>query len=77
MPERLDWDDAEALAQILFERFPDTDPLSVHPAELFRWVSEIPEFTAREDSGGAGEQISAHLETIRRAWADEREDHVA
>lgn len=71
MPDQLTWDDAEELGYLLFERFPDTDPLTVHYTELLRWVREIPEF---ESPGGYEEPTQGKLEEIRRAWYEERRD---
>lgn len=71
MADELTWDDAEELGYMLFERFPDTDPLTVHYTELLRWVREIPTFSP---TGGYDEPTVAKLEEIRRAWAEEWRD---
>jgi len=71
MADELSWDDAEELGYLLFERFPDTDPLTVHYTELLRWVREMPAFNT---AAGYDEPTVEELEEIRRAWSEERRE---
>ncbi|MBU0549866.1 Fe-S cluster assembly protein IscX [Myxococcota bacterium] len=57
------WVDVHAIGEILYDRFPDTEPLSVRFTDLMRWVMEIPEF--EDDPARCGEKI---LEGIQMAW---------
>ena len=60
------WKDAEDIAQLLMERHPDTDPLTVRFTELHKWVVALPGFT--DDPKASNEKI---LEAIQMAWLDE------
>ncbi len=60
------WRDAEDIALELFEKFPDTDPMTVRFTDLHRWVTELPEFG--DDPKASNEGI---LETIQMAWVEE------
>ena len=62
----LSWRDAEDIAQVLSEKFPETDPLSVRFTDLHRWVTELAEF--RDDAKASNEGI---LEKIQMAWVEE------
>ena len=60
------WTDVHAIGEILYDRFPDLDPLSIRFTDLMQWVQEIPEF---EDSADrCGERV---LEAIQMAWLSE------
>ncbi|MGH9467043.1 MAG: Fe-S cluster assembly protein IscX [Terriglobales bacterium] len=65
MAEVLSWDDAEEIAQILRERFPDNDPETVAELEIARWVREIPML---EGEPAAGVAFGRQIEAIREAW---------
>jgi FeS assembly protein IscX len=62
----LTWRDAEDIAILLAEKFPDTDPLTVRFTDLHRWVTELPGFA--DDSKVSNEST---LEAIQMAWHDE------
>ena len=62
----LTWKDAEDIAIVLMEKFPDTDPLTVRFTDLHRWVTELPGFT--DDPKASNEGV---LEAIQMAWQDE------
>lgn len=62
----LTWQDNLEVALLLSEKYPDTDPLSVHFKELHRWVTELPEF---EDNPKASNE--GILEAIQMAWYEE------
>lgn len=63
MPEDLDWNDADELAQILQARFPDSDPDQMSDLEIARWVHEIPTFRPQAES-----PVEAKIAAIRAAW---------
>lgn len=62
----LKWTDSEQIAALLYERFPDVDPLTVRFTDLHRWVCELEEFD--DDPKNSNE---AKLEAIQAAWVDE------
>lgn len=62
------WTDTRDIAIALFEKFPDTDPLSVRFTDLHKWVTELPKF--QDDPKNSNEKI---LESIQMNWLDERE----
>lgn len=65
------WTDVHAIGEILYDRFPDTDPLTIRFTDLLQWVQEIPEFD--DDPDRCGEKV---LEAIQMAWLSEwKEDH--
>jgi len=66
MARGLKWTDSEDIGILLFEKFPDTDPLSVRFTDLHRWVTELPGF---EDDPKASNE--AKLEAIQMAWHEE------
>lgn len=67
----LKWKDVHAIGEILSDRFPDIDPLSVRFTDLMRWVLEIEEFD--DDPERCGEKV---LEAIQMVWLDEwKQDH--
>lgn len=66
---RLTWSDSEDIAIALYERFPETDPLTVRFVDLHRWVTEIPGFA--DDPKLSNE---AKLEAIQMAWLEEFKD---
>jgi len=62
------WTDTLEIAIALAERHPDVDPQTIRFTDLFRWVTELPEFD--DDPKHSGEKI---LEAIQMAWIDEVE----
>ncbi len=67
----LRWTDVHAIGEILYDRFPEMDPLTVRFTDMFQWVQEIPEFS--DDPDRCGERV---LEAIQMAWLGEwKEDH--
>jgi FeS assembly protein IscX len=62
----LTWDDTEAIALALYEKFPDLDPLTVRFTDLHRWITELSNF--RDDPKASSE---GKLEAIQMAWHDE------
>ena len=69
MTDELRWDDPHEIGFRLYEKFPDTDPLSVRFTDLHRWVTELEGFV--DDPAASNEGI---LEAIQMAWLDESED---
>ncbi len=67
---KLTWDDAEDIGIALYEKHPDTDPLSVRFTDLHRWVTELDEFT-----GDPAASTEAKLEAIQMAWYEEWKDN--
>jgi FeS assembly protein IscX len=68
----LKWTDRLAIAEELFDRFPDRHPLSgVRFTELHEWIVTLDDFD--DDPGGSSEGI---LESIQMAWwAEYKEEH--
>ena len=62
----LKWRDAEDIGIALSEKFPDTDPLTVRFTDLYKWVTELPDFA--DDPKSSNEST---LEKIQMAWLDE------
>jgi FeS assembly protein IscX len=60
------WTDISAIAEALFDKFPDVDPASVRFIDLHNWVVELDGFS--DDRSHGGEKI---LEAIQQAWIDE------
>ena len=61
------WTDADEIAPLLLERFPDTDPLTIRFPDLQRWVAELDGFA---DEPRPGPRL---LETIQRKWYERYE----
>ena len=62
----LTWDNYEDIGQALFERFPETDPLSVRFTDLLQWVRQLEGFTDDPQASTEGK-----LERIQMAWLEE------
>jgi FeS assembly protein IscX len=60
------WTDVHAIAEDLYDRFPDLDPLTVRFTDLHQWVTELEAFD--DDPERSGERV---LEGIQMAWLDE------
>lgn len=72
MPPKLTWQDAEDIALLLHERFPDVDPLTVRFTDLHRWVCELDAFGDDPQAASEGK-----LEAIQMAWHEEFTDDGA
>jgi FeS assembly protein IscX len=66
----LTWDHTEDIAIELYEKYPDTDPLTVRFTDLHRFVTELPEFS--DDPARSSE---GKLEAIQMAWYEEWKDN--
>jgi FeS assembly protein IscX len=69
MSNELHWTDTEAIALLLLEKWPETDPLTVRFTELHRMVTGLPGFA--DDPLQSNE---ARLEAIQMAWYEEWKD---
>ena len=66
---KVTWHDVEDIALALFEKFPDTVPLTVRFTDLHRWVTELDEFA--DDPKASSEP---KLEAIQMAWHEEYQE---
>ena len=60
------WTDTLRIAEALYDKFPDIDPLTVRFTDLHQWVCELDGF--EDDPERSGEKI---LEAIQMAWINE------
>jgi len=60
------WTDTLDIAIELYEKFPDTDPLTIRFTDLRDWVMALEEFD--DEPERCGERI---LEAIQMAWIEE------
>jgi FeS assembly protein IscX len=60
------WTDISAIAEALYDKFPDTDPSTIRFTDLHNWVLELDGFD--DDHSRGGEKV---LEAIQAAWIDE------
>jgi FeS assembly protein IscX len=67
---KLEWTMSEDIGIELYEKFPDTDPLTVRFTDLHKWVVELDDF---DDDPEASNE--AKLEAIQMAWYEEWKDN--
>lgn len=60
------WTDTQRIAEALYDKFPDTDPLTVRFTDLQKWVCELDDFDDQPNRSSEG-----ILESIQMAWMDE------
>ena len=60
------WQDAEDIGILLYEKFPDINPLTVRFTDLHRYVTELPGFDDNPKASSEG-----ILEAIQMAWHEE------
>ncbi len=60
------WTDSQRIAEALYDKFPEIDPLTVRFTDLRDWVMGLEEFD--DEAGHCGEKI---LEAIQMCWIDE------
>jgi FeS assembly protein IscX len=60
------WTDVSAIAEALYDKFPDIDPLTIRFVDLHNWVVALDGFD--DDHARGGEKV---LEAIQMAWIDE------
>ena len=65
----LTWNDAQAIGELLFEKFGSQDPLTMRFTDLHKAICELPEFA--DDPKLSNERT---LEAIQMAWYDEWKD---
>ena len=62
------WTDTIQIAEALYDRYPDIDPLTIRFTDLLQWVMQLDGFDYLESN--CGERI---LEAIQMAWIEESE----
>ena len=60
------WTDTIRIAETLYDKHPDVDPLTVRFTDLHRWVCALEDFD--DEPSRSNEKI---LEAIQMAWIDE------
>lgn len=60
------WIDSLAIAESLYDKYPDIDPKTIRFTDLREWVLGLEDFN--DDPNKSGEKI---LEAIQLAWIDE------
>ena len=60
------WTDVSAIAEALYDKYPDIDPLTIRFVDLHNWIVTLDGFDDEHDRGG--EKV---LEAIQMAWIDE------
>ena len=60
------WTDITAIAEALYDKHPDIDPLTIRFTDLHNWIVDLEEFD--DDHTRGGEKV---LEAIQQAWIDE------
>lgn len=60
------WTDSQAIAEALYDKFPDIDPKAIRFTDLMEWVLKLDGFDDAAEH--CGERI---LEAIQLAWIDE------
>lgn len=63
------WTDTQRIAEDLFDKYPDIDPLTVRFTDLHRMVCELEGFD--DDPMRSNEGL---LESIQMAWMEEAKD---
>ena len=60
------WTDTIQIAEALYDRYPDIDPLTIRFTDLLQWVMQLDGFDDLESN--CGERI---LEAIQMAWIED------
>ena len=60
------WTDITAIAEALYDKYPDIDPLTIRFTDLHNWIVALEEF--EDDHTRGGEKV---LEAVQQAWIDE------
>jgi len=60
------WSDITAIAEALYDKYPDIDPLTIRFTDLHNWIVGLEEFD--DDHTRGGEKV---LEAVQQAWIDE------
>ncbi|MFM1865449.1 MAG: Fe-S cluster assembly protein IscX [Methylophilaceae bacterium] len=62
------WTDTIQIAEALYDKYPEIDPLTIRFTDLLQWVMQLDGFDDLESN--CGERI---LEAIQMAWIEESE----
>lgn len=62
------WTDSNAIAEHLYDRYPEIDPKTIRFTDLLEWTLSIDGFCDKKEN--CGEKI---LEAIQMAWIEEYE----
>ena len=62
------WTDIIQIAEALYDKYPEIDPLTIRFTDLLQWVMQLDGFDDLESN--CGERI---LEAIQMAWIEESE----
>lgn len=60
------WSDISLIAEALYDKYPEIDPITVRFTDLHNWVVDLEGFD--DDHTRGGEKV---LEAIQQAWIDE------
>ncbi|WP_432379470.1 Fe-S cluster assembly protein IscX [Duganella sp. P38] len=60
------WTDITAIAEALYDKYPDVDPATIRFTDLHNKIVELEEFD--DDKSRGGEKV---LEAVQQAWIDE------
>jgi FeS assembly protein IscX len=60
------WTDITAIAEALYDKYPDVDPAAIRFTDLHNKIIELEEFD--DDKSRGGEKV---LEAVQQAWIDE------
>jgi FeS assembly protein IscX len=60
------WSDVSLIAEALYDKFPEIDPITVRFTDLHNWIVDLEGFD--DDHTRGGEKV---LEAIQQAWIDE------
>jgi FeS assembly protein IscX len=60
------WSDVSLIAEALYDKFPEIDPITVRFTDLHNWIVDLDGFD--DDHTRGGEKV---LEAIQQAWIDE------
>ncbi len=66
----MNWQDYEDIGIALYEKYPQTDPLTIRFTDLLRWITELEEF-----EGDPAESNEKKLEVVQMAWYEEWKDN--
>lgn len=60
------WTDITAIAEALYDKYPEVDPATIRFTDLHNKIIELEEFD--DDTSRGGEKV---LEAVQQAWIDE------
>lgn len=60
------WTDITAIAEALYDKYPDVDPAAIRFTDLHNKIIALDEFD--DDTSRGGEKV---LEAVQQAWIDE------